>query len=1031
MEYLKLFFIASIISWGISLHSQNARIEWYHQEDGLPNDLIKSFAIDSLGFIWVATDDGLVKMEGRNNKYLSTPSMFSNNFKNILISKQYGILTTVDAGLLQITETYEGIFSDYFREINPLIDFPNLVYPKSLFEGRDSSIWIADLHSVYRIHNSRVQTYSFADKNHTDHFSRSYQFFYVDSSKLFVLSQKGYLFQLNEKKNKFEQVPWNYQGRDIYTVKPVSKFEFLVGCEDGMVHIKFDKKSFLKESYRLDFPHSVSVIKRLNEGAMVVGTWTAGAYLLKENDKGYYFELLKGSENQVVNDIIIDDQSQVWLGTDMGIMLYRNLVFSEPYQDLAHNYIQDIRIAYNGNYFFSNGNHVFIVESENNISKYYSPPKGLVISLEVDEFGVWMGTNDGKLICKYFSGEVEVKDFSSEGKGIYNLEIDRESNLWIIQARTGKETLLKIERNGTITDFTPELIGNDRIRSLKATKNGDLYIGATSNENYLFKYNYNKKNIENISVSVNLDNNNTMSVNDLIELPNKHLLLATKLGLWELSKYGITQIDIDDMSNEMVSALAMASDESIWFANSNGIIKYSTETSTIYDNADGLPAKTVHFRSLKFNLEGDLLAGTISGLAIGKIQNREANTPKPIVSSFGKSGLKTTLDENNFVQNSLLDFAFATSVYPAKYVHYQYALNKDDKTSKWQDFKGYQDHIIFSDLEKGSYHLKVRAKNKGHYKWSDPFEYNFSIYKIWYTRLEILAIIYLVVFLLIWIYTRFNKAKNAKEKEKLEAVIESKTIDLRKQNEELTSLNANLKLAKDEAEDAVKTKDRFFSILAHDLKSPFNTIIGFSQLLVQSRKDFSEESLEQLLNEMLKTSENTYKLLQNLLDWAMSQTGALKIKKSCIILHDFLNEVLPTFEAIAEQKSIKIKVNIEKSLAVYADGFMLGTIVRNLISNAIKYSYNNSVIQVKGRQKNGIAIVEISDSGVGISPEKQQKLFKIDANNSTPGTADEIGTGLGLMLCSEFVRNLNGTIQVVSELNSGSTFIVQLPVNSI
>lgn len=1029
MKEFKYFFLSLLLLVALLLNGQHVNIEWYHQEDGLPNDLVKSFEKDSLGFIWVATDDGLAKIEGKSFVNVQTPPMFSNNFKNILLTKKYGMLATADAGLLQIIEDYDVISSRYLFESFSSNETPSLLYPKTLYETELGEIWIADLKKVYKIEDDGFKVFNFPEKAYTDHFSRSFQFMEFDG-KLFAMSQTGFLYEYILSENRFEPLDWQFHGHDVYEILKINNREFIIGLEDGICKLVFNNDGTIKEQVDLDFPYAVSVIKKFNN-KLVVGTWSAGAYIVDISKGEIDYKQLKGSENLVVNDIITDYENQLWLGTDMGIMLYRYSVFNEPFKALAHSYIQDIRLDKLGNYYFSSGQSVFKVNEKGEIFEFYRLQNGLVISLEIDNNGVWMGTNNGFLKYKRFNNQITTYDLSVEGDGIYNLEIDKESNLWLIQARSGKETLLRFDETGSFIDLTPNLPDGERIRSLILGKSGVLYIGATSKKNYLFKYNYKSKKVENISFPVDLINNNTMSVVDLIEINKNHLLLATRLGLWELSNAGIKQLDLGDMSNEMVTAIVAENDSCFWFSNSNGIVKYTPESLTMFNNSDGLPAKTLNFRSLKLTAGGKLLAGTISGLAVGFVKTKEESTPAPIISVFEKTGMPSRLQPNSFVQNSLLHFKFATPVYPAKYVHYQYQLIKNQNETEWKDFKGHTDHIMFNDLKNGDYTLKVRSKNKGHFEWSNPVEYKFSIYKIWYTRPGVLIAIYLLVFLFVWLYNRYNKVKSDKEMKRLEAIIESRTADLRDQNEELKTLNTNLKIAKDQAEDAIATKDRFFSILAHDLKSPFNTIIGFSELLMESRENLDKELTDKMFGELHKTSENTYKLLQNLLDWARSQTGSLKINKTSIKFHDFVNEIMPTLDAMAINKRVKVACDIQPGTSVFVDKDMLSTVVRNLVSNAIKYSYPASVVYIRAFQSNGIATFSIEDSGVGMPKEKLENLFGLGSNRSTPGTANEEGTGLGLVLCREFIEKNNGVIKVVSEINMGSKFIVELPLGKI
>jgi signal transduction histidine kinase len=739
---------------------------------------------------------------------------------------------------------------------------------------------------------------------------------------------------------------------------------------------------------------------------------------------------LKQSDNQIINDIVVDKQNHIWLGTDLGLIMYRNVVFNNPFAHLTQRYIQDIRKGIERTLYFTDGTTVYCVDEKFNATPYFTLNKGLIITIQPDDSGIWMGTNDGKLLFKDFNGALQTTDFSKFGQGIYNLTIDKEANKWIIQSQPDKETLLRIDSKGEVTDFTPEMEKGDRVRALKLSPLGELFVGASGDKNYLFSYNYQKQILENLSVPISKEFDGQIAVNDIAFTDSGSLLLATKFGVWSYFKKFNTQINLGTMTNEMVSAIAIDNSNIVWLANSNGILKYKKGRVTVFDNTDGLPAKTTNYRCLTLDANNNLWIGTISGLAVGKMNFNEQITPKPVMVSLEKSGIQINFSNaNRIVEKNHLAFNFATPVYPAKYIRYQYSLSKNNEATDWIELGGYNDYLFLDNLQHGDYRLQVRAKIKGNFSWSEPFSYNFTIFKIWYTRPIVLISIYLLVFFFIYIYTKLHQRKNEKEKKKLEDIIRNRTQSLSDQNEELKMLNANLQVAKEESEAAIKTKDRFFSILAHDLKSPFNTLIGFSQLLVHNRNEISEESMQELFREMLKISENTYNLLQNLLEWAMSQTGALRIEKKHMLLIDLLNEVLPTLEAFAKQKEIEIKLEVHNSLIVYADEALIGTVFRNLISNAIKFSHNNTTIRILGIEKNGITEISVIDSGIGIEKEKLDKLFVIDENVSTPGTDNEIGTGLGLVLCNEFINKSTGTISVKSEVGVGTTFIIQLPLN--
>jgi signal transduction histidine kinase len=224
------------------------------------------------------------------------------------------------------------------------------------------------------------------------------------------------------------------------------------------------------------------------------------------------------------------------------------------------------------------------------------------------------------------------------------------------------------------------------------------------------------------------------------------------------------------------------------------------------------------------------------------------------------------------------------------------------------------------------------------------------------------------------------------------------------------------------------TKDNFFSIIAHDLKSPFSSIMGFSDLIIEKvqMKDYSE--IETFARYIQSSSSHVMELLTNLLEWSRTQTGKMAFNPENIKIGIIVNEVINLLNESAMKKSISIKTQISESCVVFADRAMLNTIMRNLISNSIKFTYPNGKITVSAYSDDVESVITVADNGIGIRKEDIEKLFRIEEFLSSKGTAGEEGTGLGLFICNEFVKKHGGEICVRSERGTGSEFIIKLPV---
>ncbi|HUW06116.1 MAG TPA: PAS domain S-box protein [Williamwhitmania sp.] len=249
-------------------------------------------------------------------------------------------------------------------------------------------------------------------------------------------------------------------------------------------------------------------------------------------------------------------------------------------------------------------------------------------------------------------------------------------------------------------------------------------------------------------------------------------------------------------------------------------------------------------------------------------------------------------------------------------------------------------------------------------------------------------------------------ASDITERKKSEKIIQN-------QNQELIELNA--------------TKDKFFSIIAHDLKNPLSTLLAGTELLLKNFRNIQADKTETILKNLNSNTQQTFKLLENLLDWARNQQNRMEFNPEVIDIGEVANQIVAFLGPTATSKNITLLQEIISPSVAIADAYMINAILRNLISNAIKFTRPEGVINIRAIELDGAVQVSVSDNGVGIKPEEVEKIFRIDTNASKLGTSGEKGTGLGLLLCKEFVDKHGGAIWVESEVGKGSTFFFTLP----
>ncbi len=259
---------------------------------------------------------------------------------------------------------------------------------------------------------------------------------------------------------------------------------------------------------------------------------------------------------------------------------------------------------------------------------------------------------------------------------------------------------------------------------------------------------------------------------------------------------------------------------------------------------------------------------------------------------------------------------------------------------------------------------------------------------------------------------------------KLEAELTEKNIEIEKQKAELEKQRMEL-----EALNA--TKDKFFAIIAHDLKNPFSTVLGISELLAREFENFEPDSLKNFISQIYKYSNNTYNLLENLLQWSMVQTGRMPLNPRIVNLGSIVNENIDLLAGNATQKDIKLHMNLCTECFAYVDENQITTVVRNLLSNAIKFTPTQGSIEIGISSYGSFWTISVKDNGIGIAKNDIDRLFKLDSNPTTIGTSKEKGTGLGLILCKEFVERNGGRIWVESIEGKGTSFSFTVPKSDV
>lgn len=471
--------------------------------------------------------------------------------------------------------------------------------------------------------------------------------------------------------------------------------------------------------------------------------------------------------------------------------------------------------------------------------------------------------------------------------------------------------------------------------------------------------------------------------------------------------------------------LAIEADKNnhLWCSTGDGIFRIDPDREVIesFGTLHGLPGKEFNKGAGYMGPDETLYFGGPNGVVAVSSEMQAIKFPDPIPYVIGCKTynmdikLDTVLPYTNEIEIGPGIKHFSVEVTGMDFIlddknHFMYSI--PENSDAWID-RGTERTIHFTGLGPGTYHLYLMVSNN-ETEWIKmekpliikvkPFFYQTVAIKL----LLIIMVLGLVV-MGILIRTRYLIRQRAE----LNRLVNLKTSELRESESQLREANA--------------TKDRFFSIIAHDLRSPFNSLLGLSELLSEEWDEYPDKEKKRMIGMMQGNLSSTYKLLTNLLDWSRLQRKAISAELKELNLKLLADNTIEGFEVQIATKRIEVNNQIDNSHLVLADQFMVDTILRNLIINAIKFTPKEGRITLSSELRDGRVKCCVSDTGIGMSKEMQERLFKLDEPQSRLGTDGEKGTGLGLLVSLEFIQLLDGKLEVSSREGEGSTFCIFLP----
>ncbi len=1002
----------------------------YTVKDGLISDLTKSVIQDSKGFIWIATDEGIARFDGVHFVDYR-PDIRTRYFKDFYVTNDGRLLALHDLGLLEIKNNVHSISH---KEIaaGSAEDKESLInYGKTIYEDHKGDIWISEGSAVLRITGTGKIKYRFPAREHSFSFLRSFQFFQDKNNNLYVISHHGGIFRLDEKTNKFEPVNTSYKPESVNAIKKISPDEFIIGSASGISLIKINQGGRITHD---PLPGNLKEVSTLDErnGLLIAGTWNKGIFITNLKTGGFLFSKLNLDNEKKINRIIFDTEGQIWAATERGIMMLARQDFLPINTISGNNFVQSIRKTDRSTVLIVHGSAVFeFSPSDASVRLLYESQNSNIMAAELKNDLLYIADDLSRLQIIEQNSIKKTIFLLREGTIPSTMLIDDSGNIWMLFYNSPE--ILRISKDFKHTRFLAWGSSGDAPGKILQDDSGDIYISGFSRDAMLKRFNPGTEKFESVSTG---ENKSRIRIYDF-EKFNGSWYFAADSGLYKLKDSELKPILSSEFDRLSITDIEFDSNGSIWAGTNKGLFRIENEKMILgFDESNGLPARTINQGAIIVT-ETSVIAGTPNGAVKFVSPSLSQTTKRPyVVLRLHDTGelISWETGEVSILKGESIDLSAISTTYPNKNMLYELVINGDDYAER----KFFGTDIEFgSKLPTGTYQVYVRAKKYGNYSWSEAFTVSLTVKGWWYTSWWALLFYIVAAFLLIYGASYVVSLRIRKENQKLESLVRLRTEEISHKNELLKEQNKKIEKQYQELQVLIEqlnesnvTKDKLFSVISHDLKNPFVALLGISELLLEDFDELDDNEKKEFIRRINTSGRITFSLVENLLNWARSQTNRIVLNKTYFNLSELYHNEIAVLSNLSEEKRLQINLSIDENIIVFADRHMISSVARNIIQNAIKYSPSGSTINITAFTTGNFAKISVKDSGVGMTREQISTLFSLEKKKVTLGTFNEKGTGLGLLVCKEFTEANGGEIIVESNPGEGSVFTITLPLKN-
>ena len=1051
-------------------------------EDGLPNNKVNAITMDKYGFMWFGTNDGICRYDGINLKYYAQDNLSGNQARTSQVSaiksdsrgKMYigtyslfrynflkdriepcdtsqgqnltgrvfaleegadGIIWAgCEKGLFSYNSTTESLASHSLRKGKEFTIISLLFDNGKLWFGtRSDGIYLFDTYSK--------RCYPVPQFGLSNEVKDQVNCLYKDNKNMiWAGTQDDGIFKFNPSDSTLVHIFPDIGNNLSYRVRKIINDKYgniWIGCRLGIFFqkAKSDSLVLIKQVDPLPSTTRSNSIFDLfidpNE-VMWAGTFSFGVGYADFMRKPFRLYNLSDEETmffaKMINCFTDCDDENIWIGTEEG-GLFRFNRHTRKFREykpepgnsnsLAGENINSLARDKDGNLwigYYNSGLDYFDLKRDKLThyaaakDSHNSVSSNLIRTLQFDDNeDLWIGTDKGVDYLKHNTRKFEHYNLNIEVQTIFR---DKENNIW---AGTSGDGIYRFNRNSNLFEKVYSRYFSTTIKAIYVDSRNNLWVGTNKGLYYVDSRN---DSLTYTGINRGLPSNAILGI---LEDNNKNIWVSTGAGLAKCK-------------------------EAVLNPHSFMVLKFGSQ-----DDLQGEQFR--EFASYK-NKSGEFYFGGVQGFNIFTPDSIKSNPYPPRLAftqlkifnrdvEIGKKIKEKRVLENALNETKLLTLSYKHSPFSIEFAALHFSDTKNNQfrykliplERDWNYSTGIRNFASYSNLRGGEYTFILEGAN-GDGLWN-PEPRSLQIKVIppfwqtwWFTGLLIFILSASAIgyyFYRISLLQRYNTElekkvddRTFKLKESLDQVLE-KQIYIEEQSKILNQ-------QKDQLQKLNSTKDKFFSIIAHDLRSPFQSLMGLSDIMVEEFNGSSNYEQKNYIRMIQNSSHHIYSLVENLLTWSSTQRDKMSFEPVEIDISSIIDDTLNLLQQNFDQKNISSDKNFGTDKHGFADKNMIEMVIRNLITNAIKFTPKDGRIYVSLEENNHDLRVEIRDNGVGITPENQQKLFKIDSNFSNKGTNGEEGTGLGLIICKEFIEKNNGRIWVESKPGEGSSFFFTIPL---